>query len=548
MFGNQFGAGVYPVYLLDLFPSSDVGFSLRKLRNNYTGPCIRVTRTSDNATKDIFFGAYSIDTIDLLDFVGASDGRVNIWYDQSGNGFDVSEGTVANQPLIVESGVLVTSFGLPTIKFISATPLRLSRTTGSNILRNSPGAGMFTVSENTGPGTASQQIVAVRQLNTGTRLGISMRVSAAVPGYAAGGRRLNTDTFVTVGGNPFTNDRILGSTVINYTNRNLNNFQNGVPAGVSTTFGNAGGNTGDTEQQLYIGQFNLTSTPYQGFISEVVLWAVNQADNRLGIEANINAYYQIYTLIETQDVDAYAFINAAGITNPIEQLAINNLVIDLKDAGLWTKMNAIYPYVGGTATTHKFNLKNPADTDAAFRLAFSGTITHNTNGVTGNGSTGFANTFINVANDLGGGRDDASGFVYSITNSQSGVDFGVLDTNGFQLNIRNTSNQLTARCNTAAIITPSNSNSIGFFGISRLSSTEYSRNINKSHTTVSAAATSAVSRAIFVLALNNVGTAAFFSARNIAFQCFGKGLTTTEIDTLVDINGTFQTTLGRFVG
>ena len=31
-------------------------------------------------------------------------------------------------------------------------------------------------------------------------------------------------------------------------------------------------------------------------------------------------------------------------------------------------MKAIYPFVGGTATTHKFNLKDPADINAAFRL------------------------------------------------------------------------------------------------------------------------------------------------------------------------------------
>jgi hypothetical protein len=248
------------------------------------------------------------------------------------------------------------------------------------------------------------------------------------------------------------------------------------------------------------------------------------------------------------DTDAGAFLNVTNITDTTISLAINQLVVDLKNAGLWTKMNAIYPYVGGTATTHKYNLKNPQDTDAAFRISFSGTITHNSNGVTGNGSTGFGNTFINVASDLGGGRDDASGFVYSRTNSQSGVDFGAFDgTHGFQLNTRNTSNQLTSRCNTATLNSPANTDSVGFFGISRLSSSEYNRSINKSHTTVSNAATTAASRNIFVLALNNIGSATAFSARNIAFQCFGSGLTTAEIDSLVDINQTFQTTLGRFV-
>lgn len=34
-------------------------------------------------------------------------------------------------------------------------------------------------------------------------------------------------------------------------------------------------------------------------------------------------------------------------------------------------MTAVYPFIGGTASTHKFNLKDPRDLDVAFRLTFS---------------------------------------------------------------------------------------------------------------------------------------------------------------------------------
>ena len=91
--------------------------------------------------------------------------------------------------------------------------------------------------------------------------------------------------------------------------------------------------------------------------------------------------------------DAQAFITAAGITDPTQQSAIITLVTDLKGYGLWTKMKAIYPFVGGTATTHKFNLKNPLDTDGAFRLSFSGGWTHSANGALPNGTNAFANAF-----------------------------------------------------------------------------------------------------------------------------------------------------------
>ena len=95
------------------------------------------------------------------------------------------------------------------------------------------------------------------------------------------------------------------------------------------------------------------------------------------------------------DADAQAFITAAGLTNPTQQRAVNTLVLSLKANNIWTKMRAIYPFVGGTASTHKWNLKNPLDTNAAFRLVFFGGMTHSANGIQGNGTNSYANTFLN---------------------------------------------------------------------------------------------------------------------------------------------------------
>ena len=98
--------------------------------------------------------------------------------------------------------------------------------------------------------------------------------------------------------------------------------------------------------------------------------------------------------------EALEFINVAGITNATQQLAIINLVGDLKAYGLWNKLKAIYPFVGGTANTHKFNLKDPRDVDGAFRLSFIGGWTHDSNGALPNGTNGYGNTFLNPFNTL----------------------------------------------------------------------------------------------------------------------------------------------------
>jgi len=95
-------------YILDSIPGASFAFSLRSLRNNYAGSCIRVRRSSDNTELDIGFVSGSLDTTTLISFVGVNNGFVTKWYDQSGNSRDVSQATQANQPQIVSSGALIT--------------------------------------------------------------------------------------------------------------------------------------------------------------------------------------------------------------------------------------------------------------------------------------------------------------------------------------------------------------------------------------------------------------------------------------------------------
>jgi hypothetical protein len=60
--------------LLDLYPGAAAAYSLRKLRNAYSGSAIRVRRSSDNAEQDINFVGGDLDTNSMLDFVG-----YNLW-------------------------------------------------------------------------------------------------------------------------------------------------------------------------------------------------------------------------------------------------------------------------------------------------------------------------------------------------------------------------------------------------------------------------------------------------------------------------------------
>jgi hypothetical protein len=91
-----------------------------------------------------------------------------------------------------------------------------------------------------------------------------------------------------------------------------------------------------------------------------------------------------------------AFATATGITDTTILNALNTFDTGLISNGLDTKMKALYPFVGGTAVTHKFNFMDARDVDAAFRLTFYGGGTHGLKGYTGNGTNAFAQTYLNA--------------------------------------------------------------------------------------------------------------------------------------------------------
>jgi hypothetical protein len=107
-----------------------------------------------------------------------------------------------------------------------------------------------------------------------------------------------------------------------------------------------------------------------------------------------------YVFENNFDPDAQAFITASGITSSIEQNTLNTFVIGLKGAGLWSLIYFMHVYLGSTASTHKYNLVNPLDTDAAFRLQFNGGWTHSSTGATPNGVNAWADTFFDPSVNL----------------------------------------------------------------------------------------------------------------------------------------------------
>jgi len=106
----------YTSYFLDDYGDKALVYSLRKLTSEDL-PCIKVRRSSDNQTMDIFYVNEIVDVFNLLNFVGLGDGFVHTWYDFSGLNRHAVQLDTTRQPRIVISGVLQQENGKPTISF-----------------------------------------------------------------------------------------------------------------------------------------------------------------------------------------------------------------------------------------------------------------------------------------------------------------------------------------------------------------------------------------------------------------------------------------------
>ena len=271
--------------LLDSFPSSAAAYSLRNLDKDYTGPLVRVRRSSDNAEQDIFGDYYgNLDTVGLKNFVGASSGFVTVWYDQSGNARNATQSTAANQPRIVNAGNLITIDGVSNSE--KAIDFSIF---GNRLINNfstiSQPISIFSYARIDNATTEEARVIYDSYNNTQCVL------------YYTGITEPTNNRWTLAAGAG------LQGTTSGNTNPNLfSTLHNGTSSsihinGVSYVSGNAGTNG---LNGLSIGHIRGNPTPilpgyyFKGRIGELIIYNSNQSSNRTGIENNINTYYSIY--------------------------------------------------------------------------------------------------------------------------------------------------------------------------------------------------------------------------------------------------------------
>ena len=255
------------------------------------------------------------------------------------------------------------------------------------------------------------------------------------------------------------------------------------------------------------------------------------------------------------DADALAFITAASIADNTQKTAINTLVTDLKAYNIWTKMKALYPFVGGTSASHRYNLKTPTTNTSDFYLTPYGGMTHSSNGVVFNGTNSYFDPQLTPLNVLTPTSSHLS--FYSRTDDTIAYEMGGQDdqsSNGqFYVRADKTNAYFSIKNTDSARVIVANTNTQGMFLASRTASnllTGYKNGVLKgSNTTTPGAGGMNIPALIGAFNYRNSGgtITKYYSGKEFAFASIGDGLTDTEASNFYTAVQTYQTTLSRQV-
>lgn len=269
--------------LLDDFPNAEAAYSVRKLSNDYSGDCMQIYRDSDAATLDVGFdGDGYLDESAILTFIGAGDGFVSKWYDQSGNSRDI---TPTSRPGIVNNGAFeYTNGGKVAISPVANYGYDL----GFKVRGDKTAAGVmknFTIAE---PNNTN----------------VSPRMFGNYAGSGAVGTQMLMDVFHgssgglrVFDGNNNTSCKFPGTTIdkgstisaMTKDSGTISGMCNGDTSSTGTTTGY--GDSSDTNVYVFDDVGGSNSRASAG-VSELVIWS--STGDFEGISANMNDFYSIY--------------------------------------------------------------------------------------------------------------------------------------------------------------------------------------------------------------------------------------------------------------
>ena len=249
------------------------------------------------------------------------------------------------------------------------------------------------------------------------------------------------------------------------------------------------------------------------------------------------------------DTDAAAYLAdvelSGGTIDATITSAVNTLFTDLKSNGLYSKMIAMYPYVGGTASSHSIN----ALLNKSFDITWNGGMTHGISGSTGNGTNAYGATNFQPSNYV---DKTKSSFGLYITQK------GIKTSNNLHGTFNNSRMNFSSNISSGNLAfclfgdgagqynSPYSGHLDGNFIVIRTGATDTHLYGNGSFiASVSGYVNNTGSNPGFYLFEYQGAPGSWFNDDTLAFTFFADDLSYAEAITLDGIINTFQTSLGR---
>jgi hypothetical protein len=268
-----------PPLLLDTYSGAAAAYSLRSLSLAYGGSVVRVRRSSDNTESDFTDTQVSDGT--LTAFCGAGNGFVRTWYDQSGNGNNVSQATTAEQPQIVSSGNVILDGTRPAIQFVDTRRL------------NAPDSQSLRITNPSHYTICSTASIGSNQVTWGKGFG-GIYTNSYGSNFISSSHRPSIDNGAerTV----FSPSQLTSNTryllFSSYDGSALTGGHNGSNLYSTSTTGAIRHSSEVFRIGSLIGLLGIL--PFVGKLQELIVYGTDTSASRIAIESNINAHYAIY--------------------------------------------------------------------------------------------------------------------------------------------------------------------------------------------------------------------------------------------------------------
>jgi len=243
------------------------------------------------------------------------------------------------------------------------------------------------------------------------------------------------------------------------------------------------------------------------------------------------------------EIDAKKYCDSAQITNNYKRNNASTFVRKLKHDGLWTNAVGIYPLIGTSLTQAQWNLKDPRNLDAAYRLTFYNTPTIDSMGVYFGNNTGYADSYI-IPNSVSTARNFTFGCYTYLEQSADIVPIGSRSNNTYLYKSSAGINTYTAVVANKSVGVTGSSQGLILVSDNASAFDVYKNGVRRS---TSVAGTSDISGyKLFIGGLNSSGSVVAQAKVKMSFAVVYKaGLNSTQVKNLSDAINNYNTRLHR---